>query len=451
MPTDTASGVECLKRWETKDALLGKCIDRAWSLLCESKKVGQLGSLDLHVVNFDWVPASIRTSKYFTQNCKALLAENVVIVNEGFLLELEAAIRAFDISASFADCQYLKHDSELYGLINTIHSDAGTHLSRLRSYYSDATSAEADILGEMASLLLFFVGHEVGHLLADVDQRSFGSFVGDDASAEQRIGNAVVKLWRHMDQFQRLGFGLSKGQQGGGYDESVSQPSYRTFRKANERLFANHDKWFEDEGVADHAATDICLDWLSRLDGADTVEAAHQQFLLFKALFVAAVYLWHKDLFLFYDGFNFSAAPTAQQLTFAMMKNREQYIKAAMLFGEVHGSLLLRVVLATEQILKQRSPFFETGKKFGSIWQEKRGVPSPDESPAIRMDWWLKECVERHLLLRLLLDTGVKIAYIGRSTGWLLEADRERGTQQVFMMDFWSIQRQVAYMHRSFG
>jgi hypothetical protein len=37
------------------------------------------------------------------------------------------------------------------------------------------------------------------------------------------------------------------------------------------------------------------------------------------------------------------------------------------------------------------------------------------------------------------MDTAVNIAYIGCSTGWIKEKDAKRGTPQLFLMNFESI------------
>ena len=53
------------------------------------------------------------------------------------------------------------------------------------------------------------------------------------------------------------------------------------------------------------------------------------------------------------------------------------------------------------------------------------------------------ECWQRAYLLRIHVDTANKIANVGSGTGWMLEADKARGSPQLFMMQFESIRQSV--------
>ena len=53
------------------------------------------------------------------------------------------------------------------------------------------------------------------------------------------------------------------------------------------------------------------------------------------------------------------------------------------------------------------------------------------------------QCRQREILLRIHADTAIKVANVGSATGWMLEKDKERGTPQLFMMQFESIAQSV--------
>jgi hypothetical protein len=59
-----------------------------------------------------------------------------------------------------------------------------------------------------------------------------------------------------------------------------------------------------------------------------------------------------------------------------------------------------------------------------------------------------RECWKRESLLRIDVDTAVKIATHGSATGWLLETDEKRGKVQLFLMHFESIRESVDRLRR---
>ena len=46
------------------------------------------------------------------------------------------------------------------------------------------------------------------------------------------------------------------------------------------------------------------------------------------------------------------------------------------------------------------------------------------------------------------MDTAIKIANVGCATGWILDADRKRGTPQMFVMQYETIGQAVARLRR---
>lgn len=50
--------------------------------------------------------------------------------------------------------------------------------------------------------------------------------------------------------------------------------------------------------------------------------------------------------------------------------------------------------------------------------------------------WRRRESIQRYTVLCIAMDTAVKFAYVGVSTPWMLQADQQRGTPQLFAMHF---------------
>jgi hypothetical protein len=69
------------------------------------------------------------------------------------------------------------------------------------------------------------------------------------------------------------------------------------------------------------------------------------------------------------------------------------------------------------------------------IWYTKKYSEEDPNKEDLRK-WWIAESLKRYLLLCIIMDTAVKMAYVGCSTGWILDADEKRGTPQVLTMIF---------------
>jgi hypothetical protein len=128
---------------------------------------------------------------------------------------------------------------------------------------------------------------------------------------------------------------------------------------------------------------------------------------------------------------------------FAMMKDRQNYIRAASLFGEIHKSTLMRAEIALEAVLKNRTDWFEHCK-----WSRSRLDTTGPETGGTKAQekWWLEETVLRFCLLGIVVDTAVKIAYVGATSSWYEQSTR--GRSQLFMMSFESIDRAVSRLGR---
>jgi hypothetical protein len=98
-----------------------------------------------------------------------------------------------------------------------------------------------------------------------------------------------------------------------------------------------------------------------------------------------------------------------------MMRGPEQYVRAASLFGEVHRATLLRSAIAIQALLKASATDSEgaarrVGETGAALAERERLSQS-----------WRQGSLRRYYLTAALLDTAVKIAYVGSSAGYLGE------------------------------
>ena len=371
-----------------------------------SKIVAELDELHLLVVNFDALAPTKCTGLYHTKSCKALLAVNTVLVNEEFLMETEAAIRSFGLTKNFIDSPYLRSDEELFGLVKRIRINPQRYLRRLRRLQHK----EAELRETFALTIFFFVAHEIGHILDQVDQHSFTTFIDPLSPVENEVANAVVKLTRHAREFERVGMGL-KGFEAPLNRESDIGQLNAELQEEIANITINNEKWFKDENSADDWAAKIANEYFVQLSVNSEVGSDKQLCLFAKGLFAAGLYSWYKDLLAFGEKLGWSKVGAAQ-LTFNMWRDKRQYIRAASLFGNVHRFTLLRVIFALEAVLMERTDFFRDNDN------SKRELTNEQE-------WWLMESMQRYWLLSILVDTAVKIAYIGGAAGWMLEKERQ--------------------------
>jgi hypothetical protein len=450
-----------LAELETTDEVLAEVTARCREIVGGLDAVRRIPGFRLFVADFGAASEAVRSSMFVTDSCKAVLAPPTVVVDAAFLLELETAFRSFDLSDSLLDSQYLRHDLELFGLVKRIRADRAGYLARLRRLArTERARDRAYVVETLTMVLLFFVAHEIGHLLDAVDERGYGTFLPPDAALEDRVANAVVRLCRHADEFDLHGFGLP------GAGEVVDEASgirekERELGREIEILKVNHEKWFDDETSADRQGEEILTAYLARVAARDPALADQYRYVAVKGLFAAALYTWYRDLLTFGEKLGMDGAPTSGSLMGRMMQDRETYVRAAALFGDVHRFTLLRAVLACEAILRGWTDFFDrpAGERTirwskerarqdaGRRWWQRIFVWRPDPEKADRevlREWWEKESLQRYYLLAILMNTAVKIAHLGCATGWMLDADRRRGTPQLFMMSFESLGAAVA-------
>ncbi len=445
-----------MRSHECADSIQRQAIEQACGIVAESEYIQQLDGLDVLAIDPDKASAGLQESDYYTQSCKALLHEQVIVVNLQFLAEMEGALRAFAAAGSFYSMPQIQSDKALFDLVRKLrppvsHGLAGREvgtpwpylkrLRRLTTGYGAPTregDREEDICEELSLVILFFIAHEVGHLLDGKDVRSFGAFLPPGADLEHRVANAVVKLARHVDDFERREHGLPGFEAMTDHQSDVRASVKRLEAKLGDAP-AKHDEWFGEENSADGWANKLIDEHLARIDKRDGHAAARAAYLFNRGVFGVALYAWYADLLSFYDGVGIKELTTTQELVFTMMRDRENYIRAASLFGEDHRSTLMRAEVAIESVLKNRSDWFDH-----CHWSRSRLDTNGPESAgtAAQEKWWLEESVLRFCLLGIVVDTAVKIAHVGAAANWYEQLPG--GGPPILMMSFESIDRAVS-------
>lgn len=445
----TPSVREELQAYETSDVVIASVLEETWRAIVESRETATLDELHLCLVNPAVASPALKESKYFTQSCQALRDEKLIVINEQFLLEIEAAIRSFAQSESLLGCPYLKSDAKMFGLVHTIKSNLSRQLRRLRRQTQRSTAepdAEQHLRHELALVTLFFMGHELGHFFSGHPRGQFAAFVDPDAALEQQIEDAVVKLCRHVDEFAPTQFDLPGFEQAADESSNVRRVA-EEYRELDERRFGMQEAFFANEAQADEWANRIIIAHLEAVAKDDLIEAERSLYLLTRGVFVAALYTWYRDLDVFGRKLTGGSISDVSELTLAMAQGREQYIHAAALFGEHHRFTLLRAVLALETIMRAQTIWFDSPQSERSIHCEHDARAIATDL-TLRREWWLSESLQRYFLLCISMDTAVKIANVGCATGWILNADNTRGSPQMLLMNFEAIDKAVNHLRR---
>jgi hypothetical protein len=440
---------EELLAYETTDPVVASVLEETWRAVTESEAAASLDELHLCLVNPVVASPALKNNKYFTPSCQALRDEKLIVVNERFLLELEAAIRSFAQSETLLGSPYLTSDAQLFGLVRRIQSDSARYLARLRRQTQRSRAdpdAEHRLRRELALVTLFFLGHELGHFLGGHPRGQFAAFVDPDTPLEQRIEDAVVKLCRHVDEFTPTQFGLPGFERAADASSDVRRVA-EEYRGLDERRFAMQEAFFANEAQADAWADRIVIAHLDAVAQGDPIEAERSLYLLARGVFVAALYTWYRDLDVFGRKLGLGSMSGSGELGSAMVHGREQYIHAASLFGEHHRFTLLRAALALEAMMRARTRWFELPPNGRSI-RCAHGAQAIAADQTLRREWWLSESLQRYFLLCICMDTAVKIAHVGCATGWIRNADRKRGAPQLLIMKFESIGEAVDRLRR---
>ena len=289
-------------------------------------------------------------------------------------------------------------------------------------------------------LLMFLIGHELGHLDQGHNHRGFGAFVDPAAPFETRVGNAVVKLARQARELARFGFGLPLFEEIIDEESEVGSNEKELARSAG-NIQINHERWFSDESYADDYATTLVQQVLDRIAVQDPERADHLLVCAVNALFAAAMYHWHRDLSAFLQKIGLVRLSSARQFASRMMLDRGHYIHAAELFGAVHRFTLLRAILAINGWL------FARGVVREPIDKPVRRIKPVVERPRLESTAAI-QCWQREYLLRIHVDTANKIANVGSAAGSMIDAEKARGSPQIFMINFESIRQSVERLRK---
>ncbi len=358
----------------------------------------------------------------------------MVIGNASFFEEIEAVIRSFLLSDScFAS------DEALFALARGIPRKRRDDLEQLRKRPAAGCTPEsmdAQIIQQLRLLMILFFGHELGHIKDEVSDRSFMNMLGPAASLEDRVEEAVLRLCRHAEEFDRLGFNLP------GFEAVIDvnseiRASERRFREDPNLAtsYENCKQWYKAEISADEFAYGLLVDYLTSLEAKSKMQALEAQHLFIGAIFFTSIYYWYKDL----DQFAMKACGrpihNSQQLMVCVMQEREQYVKVASLFGRSHRFLLLRGHLAIEHVLEKRTNYFKLDPSQRTIWVSEKELDALEGEEKARRFWYSSD-LQKYCLLAILMDTPVKFAHVGAAMGWINEIDKKRGTPQLLMMNF---------------
>ena len=418
---------DMLASYETRDKTLLAAFETVAEMLSRSAHVEQL---DVLIIDFEAAPPElVAKHQAFTPNCMAIHSEQLVLVNQAFVHETEIAVRAFALAGSVLATPYLQREDQIFGLIERVAADRDTCLAQMRAL-ADAPTIEAQRRRELSMALFFYISHEIGHLLEHQDRHAFGRFIDPNAELETRLAAATAKFSRHVDELRNFGFDLSDFAPMMTVGSEVRQRADEVLAQLPSHQHVNQDVFFAAEVSADKWAESMLVECLP---GSPPSEADPRAAYVVatRALFAAAMFSWFQDLLTFLhksDDFS-GSAPDIGTLIVSLMRDRQQYVRASSLFGEAHRFTLLRANLAIETILRANTTYFDQPEDQRTIWY---GGPDPrkrDEADALQRYW----------MLCILMDTAVKIATIGASTAWMLVKDKERGTPQLFMMQFFPL------------
>ena len=426
------------------DPFVQRAVETMLPLLQGTDAASRLSDISLYIVDFRFAPTPIRKGRYYTDNCSALLDEQAIVINQGYLLEAEAAMRSFGLPGELLDTPYLRSEEDMFGLVERIRPDPARYVDRLRALdrLPGREIGDQEAVDGFAMLLMFLIGHELGHLDAGHDQRAFGAYVDPDEGLEAHVGNAVVKLTRHARELADLGFDLP------GLNQVINESgevgaNEKTWRDTHQDTYSNHDHWFADEARADRYATVLVQQVLDQVAADDSSRSDYFFSSVVRALFAVALYFWQRDLGEFLHKLGIARLSNTKDLVFAMMIGRQPYLYGAALFGEVHRFTLLRSILAIDGWMHARGlkdePLDEAVQRLEPLTDR----PDMEQSTT-------RDCLQREFLLRIHIDTANKIAHVGSMSGWILENDIERGTAQIFVMNFEPIDRSVDRLKKLF-
>lgn len=450
MPLTAAGFAAELAPLESTDPIVQAVAKNVRAAIKDSGVEQEIPNLKIYFPDFSKAKSEPTTMASYTSGCQSILP-SIVVVNAGFLLDTEAAIRSFGLYDDLLNTPYLRNDACMFGLVKRIREDGNQWLHKLREFEQNRKSPQRSEIDELTLTVLFFCAHEIGHLKDGVDGGQFVALLNKAAPFEHRSANAAVKVRRHASEFDAYGFDLP------GWKGAVD-PQHEVFAVTEKlRLTVKEDDeknadWFKKEISADSAAVNFMIHYLQD-------QAPMRRWLLIRGLFAASLYAWYDDFLTFCEAMNVPRQGPKPMLSFELMKNPEIYIRAASLFGDVHRCTILRSTLAIQEILnadvndgpktKANDTFLD---RVSALWGNLFGQDDADDADKDESNqFWKTQSARRHLLLAIHMDTVVKLAYIGASMPWMKEKEKERGSPQLMIIQYEAIDQSVKRLKRMLG
>jgi hypothetical protein len=420
------AAVSELRDRESTDPVVASAADSARRVLSLISQPPKVASVELVVADFSGASEQLLGSLYFTPLACSFPQESLIIINAELIKELDSTVRAFEQYPILAHTPYLAGDEQMFKLARAARS--GAEAQEMRQ--GPAMSQRAAVR-QVELAVRFIVGHELGHILRGGEGGDFRSLPGLDTPAEQRIELAVTKLGRHVDDLGRHGFDLPlwEGM------TAPSSPMRRTEQSYAERLgheYVNQSIWFADEEKADTWAEDLLRASLVAAR-SDPIAAHYERYLMCKALFALAIGCWYRDMLQLGEMLNWEEPLTHSALMAALFTDRENYVRLAALFGEIHRLPLLRAWHAIKRLFEAMpvelwvSPE-DRALKYTGGW--------PPTTPRDEKAWLCSESLRRFWLLAMLMDTPIKIATVGMTMGWYREQIEAGDMRQMLFVNF---------------
>jgi len=153
MPLRKGDILAQLQKYRSDDAVILGAVDSARQLLKQSNTAGRHAGIEIMVCNFSAAEKEFRESPLFTESCQVLLIVPLIVFNEQFLKELEAAIRSFAMSQSLLYTQYFQSDAGMFGLVQRVANSTERYLKRLRAVTEEKPEDESAIVEELTPRL----------------------------------------------------------------------------------------------------------------------------------------------------------------------------------------------------------------------------------------------------------------------------------------------------------
>lgn len=409
-----------------------------------------------------WIPQALKGDMgvFYTAACSSILPKNlkpIILCNENYLYEIEAATRGNEMASVYNTEPIFLRDASIYSFIRNAMPDPRMLVLQMRADAISqgepgASTYEEHIMLHLTQALLFFAGHELGHLQEHHQQASLLSIFEDSDALQENIETAVVRMCRHGEEFWNEGNGL------GGYDWVKDRNS--NIRKIEQKYrslsvrFANADDWYIKEKEADQFSIKILLSYLEKIYEQNSYEGIKTQYYLIETLHSIGIYSMYRDLTTLADRICSFSISHSSQLSLCMAMNREQYIKASSIFSDVHRPILLRSLTVIGDLLEAREEFS------GLSPEDRTKVVTEDEYKKLlasknyrklELRMWYTQSWQRLVLQDILLDTNVKLTMHACASGWISEIDKKRGKPQGFFMNFESMEDAIRRLLKFLG